>query len=180
MKDGHIDPSKERGLVELSAAEMAKPPHAKVRTPLYEAKVDPDIYFFGFDLTATEARGGIGDEETDEPGWFFVIQERPGEPRFGFDIERSGPLNVWNDLAWPDVVPNPAVDPFVRLNDSIATLTLTAPSGPDADEKLSQFQEDKFLTLNRDINAAELAYILFQAPVLVAVHAAEMLPPAET
>jgi hypothetical protein len=87
---------------------------------------------------------------------------------------------VWNDLAWPDVVPNPAVDPFVRLNDSIATLMLTAPSGPDADEKLSQFQEDKFLTLNRDINAAELAYILFQAPVLVAVHAAEMLPPAET
>jgi hypothetical protein len=26
------------------------------------------------------------------------------------------------------------------------------------------------------MNAAELAYILFQAPVMVAVHAAEMLP----
>ena len=25
-------------------------------TPLYEAKVDPDIYFFGFDLTAEEAQ----------------------------------------------------------------------------------------------------------------------------
>ena len=29
-----------------------------VKTPLYEAKVDPDIYFFGFDLTAEKAKGG--------------------------------------------------------------------------------------------------------------------------
>ena len=43
-------PRKERELVDLDAAEEDNPPRAKVRTPLYEAKVDPDIYFFGFDL----------------------------------------------------------------------------------------------------------------------------------
>ena len=54
-------------------------------TPLYEAKVDPDIYFFGFDLTVEKAKGGTGENPGDDPGWFFVIKERPGEPRFGLD-----------------------------------------------------------------------------------------------
>ena len=50
-----------------------------MRTPLYEAKVDPDIYFFGFDLTRRRRRkGGTGENPNDDPGWFFVIKERPG------------------------------------------------------------------------------------------------------
>ena len=80
MKNGAIDPSKERELVDLAAQEMDKPPRTKVRTPLYEAKVEPDIYFFGFDLTPEEAKGGTGDDPSDPPGWFFVLKERPGEP----------------------------------------------------------------------------------------------------
>src|SRR5262249_3028071 len=46
--DGSIDPAKERLLAELTPGEEQTPPRSKVRTPLYEAKVDPDIYFFGF------------------------------------------------------------------------------------------------------------------------------------
>ena len=76
-----------------------------VKTPLYEARVDPDIAFIGFDLTAAVALGGTGENPADDPGWFFVIKERPGEPRFGFDVSRDGPIEVWNDLAWPDVLP---------------------------------------------------------------------------
>ena len=34
--------------------------------------------------------GRHGRSPTDDPGWFFVIKERPGEPRFGLDIERDG------------------------------------------------------------------------------------------
>lgn len=41
----------------------------------------PDITFVGFDLTPTVAKGN--------PGWFFIIQEQPTEPRFGFDEEVS-------------------------------------------------------------------------------------------
>jgi len=38
-----------------TAAEEAAPPDSKVRTPLYEAKVDPDINFFGFISVDIEA-----------------------------------------------------------------------------------------------------------------------------
>ena len=58
-----------------------------LRTPLYEAKADPDITFLGFDLTAEEVQGGSGEPGDTDPGWFFVIKERPGEPRFGLDID---------------------------------------------------------------------------------------------
>src|SRR5206468_2316 len=71
-----------RMLAPLSNQEEDDLPHSKIRTPLYEAKVDPDIYFFGFDLTKTEVVGGKS-SPNDEPGWYFVIKERPGEPRFG-------------------------------------------------------------------------------------------------
>ena len=57
-------PRKERVLVDSTAAEEADPPRAMVKTPLYEAKVEPDIYFFGFDLTATEAQGGAARSPT--------------------------------------------------------------------------------------------------------------------
>lgn len=168
---GEIDPSQERNLAPLSPAEQANPPASKVRLPLYEAKVDPDIYFFGFDLTEPEARGGTGDQPTDPPGWFFVIKERPGEPRFGLDISRDGPLEVWNDLAWPDVAPDPGTR-YLPVDSGAATLTLTPPSDPD---KADQHAEDAALSWHPGISSADLAYLLYQAPVLVAVHAREML-----
>jgi hypothetical protein len=174
MKNGQIDPTQQRKPVDLTPAEEANPPHDKVRMPLYDAKVEPDIYFFGFDLTEEEARGGTGAPGDEDPGWFFVIKERPGDPRFGLDIERDGTLEVWNDLAWPDVQPsaNGTAPLYIRLDANTPTLTLTQPADPD---KTDQYTEDKVLTWNRQINSADLAYILYQAPVLVAVHAREML-----
>ena len=74
LGDGSIDPRAERILAPLVGAENADPPPAKVRMPLYEAKVDPDVYFFGFDLTAVAARGETGESPDDDPGWFFVIR----------------------------------------------------------------------------------------------------------
>jgi hypothetical protein len=149
-------------------------PNEPIKSPIYEAKVKPDIYFFGFDLTEDEARGDASVD--DEPGWFFVIKERPGEPRFGLDIEREGPLQVWNDLAWPDVVPGVADGDFIDIASAPhRTLPNSAPSGT-AQEKAEQWAEDHLLAWGPGISAAELAYILFQAPVLVGVHASEMLP----
>jgi hypothetical protein len=158
-------------LVDLLPSEQDQPPDTKVRTPLYEAKVDPDLYFFGFDITALEARGGTGEHDTDDPGWFFVIRERPGEPRFGFDIERDGPLEVWNDLAWPDVLPADAA--FLPVG---ATATPHAlPGAVTEPEKQDQWNDDRALHWGSDLTASEVAYIMYQAPVLVAVHAHEML-----
>jgi hypothetical protein len=146
-----------------------------VKTPLYEAKVDPDIYFFGFDLTAEKAIGGTGEKPTDDPGWFFVIKERPGEPHFGLDIDQDPnkpppTLNIWNDLSWEHVAPS---GNFIEINNAF---TLTDPTGnPELVEKVTQYGDDKHIQWNPNTNAADLAYVLFQVPVLVAIHASEML-----
>ena len=51
-----------------------------------------------------------------------------------------------------------------------------SPPEREDDEKTTQHQDDRQVAWSRDMSSAELAYILFQAPVLVAVHASEMLP----
>lgn len=177
---GEINLEAERRLVTLTESEKENPPKSKMKTPLYEAKVDPDIYFFGFDITVNEAKGGPGDSESDDPGWFFVIKERPGEPRFGLDIEaEDNKPNVWNDLAWSDVMPESSTSSFLQINNATAAIALEDPeTNPDDtdDEKIPQYKEDKHVAWNKDMNSAELAYVLYQVPVLVAVHASEMLP----
>jgi hypothetical protein len=166
--DGSIDKSQERQLVDI--ADPTAPTRDEARTPLYEARVDPDIAFFGFDLTAEQAKGET-EAAPDDPGWFFVIKERPGEPRFGFDIDRRGPLEVWNDLAWSDVLP---VGELVGVGSGTPALTLTSPTEP---EKTDQHADDVQVSWGPSMTAADVAYIAYQAPVLVGVHAAEMLTP---
>lgn len=174
--DGTIDITKERLPAELTAQEQANPPHSKIKTPLYEAKADPDIYFIGFDLKIEEAIGGTGEHPGDDPGWFFVIKERPGEPRFGLDIGQSE-NNVWNDLTWEDVLPGGADGDFIKIDANTAEIQLTDPRGrTELAEKQEQYLEDRNIKWNKDSNADELAYILFQVPVMVAVHASELLP----
>lgn len=171
--DGTIDLNAERELDELLPAELADPPRTKLRMPMYDAKVDPDIYFFGFDLTEEDVLGDDPTAPDPDPGWFFVIRERPGEPRFGLDISREGQLNVWNDLAWDDVAPAPAAR--IPVGAGAPTLHLTEPTDPSLEEKVEQWGDDKALHWGTDLTSSEIAYVLYQAPVLVAVHAQEML-----
>jgi hypothetical protein len=172
-KSGAIDPTVERRFATLTPDEEANPPRSKILTPLYEAKVDPDIYFFGFDLTVEKAKGGTGENPDDDPGWFFVIKERPGEPRFGLDNEAS-PLQVWNDLSWPAIQPGGLA---ANIDIAAAPATLSVANPGATDEKYPQYVNDKDVVWNRNtMSSAELAYIFFQAPVLVGVHASEMLP----
>lgn len=134
----------------------------QVKFPLYKAEIYPDIKFFGFDLTIEQARGteaSPGFPASDKEGWFFIIQEVPGEPRFGMDIEYdAGSDGVsWDDLSWKNfTTPDPA---FIRLNDKPTGIPF-----PDAG------------TVNEwGIHAAGMANILYQKPSMVAVHAKEML-----
>jgi hypothetical protein len=170
--DGSIDRDAERFPAPLTAAEEADPPSSKIRMPLYEAKVDPDIYFFGFDLTRDEARGET-EAQPDDPGWFFVIQERPGEPRFGFDIDTTPILNVWNDLAWDDVAPAGAT--IVPVDAAAPAHALVEPTAPGDAEKHDQWKDDRAFHWGTDLQSSEIAYIAYQAPVRVDVHAQEML-----
>jgi hypothetical protein len=170
-KQGNVDTGKDRVLVEILQGEEDSPPDSKVRLPLFEAKVDPDIYFIGFDLDAAEARGS---NAADDPGWFFVLKERPGEPRFGMQDLPPGTtqrLINWNDLAWDDLsVP---AGGLIRLTGNLSFDTYNA--GVDLEDKPDP--ADAQATWTPSTDAAELAYILYRVPVLVAVHASRMLPP---
>ncbi|MFA5327637.1 MAG: hypothetical protein WC384_07590 [Prolixibacteraceae bacterium] len=127
----------------------------QVRFPLYKADIAPDIKFFGFDLTIDETRGTVKTPGfSDNLGWFFIIQEIPGEPRFGMDIsfnQGSDGLS-WDDLAWTNFDPGMK---FITEN--------VKPSIHPAD--FNKWGTD----------AANMAFILFQKPSMVAVHAKEML-----
>jgi hypothetical protein len=151
---------------DLTPAEFDK--HLKF--PLFRAEIDPDLRFFGFDLTLAKARGLETSRHFDDHlGWFFVIQEVPGEPRFGMDIAyeptrdtnadpADDPRDTWNNLGWNSF--GAAEPPFVGMT--------PAPSFPRPD--LGELGAHPWGS-----NAAQMAYILFQTPVMVAVHAEEML-----
>ncbi|MCP4632624.1 MAG: hypothetical protein GY855_06820 [candidate division Zixibacteria bacterium] len=137
--------------LELNDNEFKK----NVMFPLYKGEISPEIKFFGFDLTINQARGTEKTEGfNDDLGWFFIIQEIPGEPRFGMDIT----FNVgddgasWDDLAWTKLQEDAK---FIKAS--------VSPSFTPNDQYL--WAED----------SAVMAYILFQKPSMVAVHAQEML-----
>lgn len=130
----------------------------QVKFPLYKAEIAPDLKFFGFDLTLKQARGT---EKTpgfdDDLGWFFILQEIPGEPRFGMDIafDPGSDGVTWDDLAW---------DSFGGADLKFIPAAVHPTFTP------SDNSPDKWGT-----NSANMAYILFQKPSMVAVHAKEML-----
>ena len=171
--DGSIDPTQPRSLQDIDAAFEESPPPSIVRTPLYEAKVDPDIYFFGFDLTIAQAEGGSGKNPNDDPGWFFVIKQRPGEPRFGLELTRSNPAEVFTELTWDDALPGAAPGQFLPAT-NLGSVTLTKPSLPDPDDKTSQYDDDLQVDAAAT-SSARWAYVLFRSPVMIAVHADKML-----
>lgn len=169
--DDSVDVNAERELIPLSSAEEAALPADKIRKPLFEAKVQPDMYFLGFNLTAAEARGGT--QANEDAGWFFVIKERPGEPRFGFDYVEGDDLPRlinWNNLTWNHI--GTTVGDCIDLSQTISFQAYNAA----IDQENKPNPEDTQATWTPNTNAAELAYILYQVPVLVAVHASRMLP----
>jgi hypothetical protein len=145
----------------------SQPQNTALRFPLYKARVAPDIYFIGFDLTLDEARGDPRLDETavaralvgDNLGWFFVLQEAVGEPRFGLDTAAPTEPSVqkWENLAWVniDLGGGQAVD--------VAKPFVTPPAGADS------------AGVQWGSNAADMAYIFYQDPVMIAVHGRNML-----
>lgn len=154
-----------RPLPEPVVAEVASDAdiEREIKFPVFRAVVEPDIRFFGFDLTVEQARGDEAPrEETDDWGWYFVIQQLPGDPRFGMDVsyspddDPSTPI-TWDDLAWTLFPDGQAfIDTGVRPSPF-------TPAGPG--ESAAQWGTD----------SARMAAILFQRPVMILVHAKEML-----
>ncbi len=138
-----------------------------VLLPLFRGTLPQDVVFVGFDLEPEAARGvpdGTGDQ-----GWFFVVQEQPSEPRFGFDdadaFAPAAPTG-WSDLSWGHF----AVD--AAGFDALAYLDL------DVDPPHWPWTFDGTGDPPRRwrTRAADMAVATLQQPVRVAVHASRMLP----
>jgi hypothetical protein len=129
--------------------------------PNFTAELEPDVGIFAFDLDADEARGST----SGDAGWFFVLKERPGQPRFGADDGAAGALEDWNDFTYNHLTFPAETPELLRIaGNTGASLTPTSqdPTRPTA--------------ARWGRSSADLAYALLQAPVLYARHAAEMLP----
>ncbi len=133
---------------------LIDPPQAPddIKSPVFAGILGPDTVFVGFDLT--------DDQLTQGDGWFFVLQEQPTEPRFGFD-EFAGPgappaltpASSWSDATWQHTATAPGR--YLRITGNPLTgLTLGKAT---------------FVT-----QAAHLAAITIQKPMRVAAHAGGM------
>ncbi len=128
-------------------------PAGITKYPIFSAKIDPDITFLGFELSEDEARG-----TATHPGWYFCIKEPVTGPRFGMDIAPDSlppvipPPGNWNELHWGHITNTT----LINLNDR------TFP-----DSAVDGYWGD---------HSAHMAAILYQVPVLVAIHASQLLP----
>ncbi len=154
----------------LTSAEEKNPPLSKTRSPLFSANPVDDIFFFGFDLTIDQVKGENGD-----PGWYFVLQERPGEARFGLELTRDGAdIHTFDEVTWNDALPGAAPGQFLPAG-SLANIPLKAPvSDPSTVDQVAQFNDDSKVDV-APVSSARWADVLFRQPVMVAIHADEML-----
>jgi hypothetical protein len=140
----------------------------RVELPAFAGVLGRSAFFYGFALSEAEARGSTRPDS--HPGFFLVLEQRPGAPRFGLDAARPqlrgrAPAG-WSDLSWAHLAreDQPLPD-FVDVSGPdwlIEAGALPGNGGPDA------WGED----------AAAMARITLQRPVRLLVHADAMLPPA--
>jgi hypothetical protein len=126
-----------------------------LKWPIITGMIEPDVYFFGFNLSKTAAKGNT----SNNPGWFFVLRERPGQISFGLDDKDSFPAQPaqWEDLAWQHLSNNAQIlPPFLKISG--------APFTPKTMEGVSW-----------GTSGANMAYILYRSPVLFAKHASVFL-----
>jgi hypothetical protein len=137
--------------------------------PLFGGRLAPDVAFFGFALTASDARGDETAGSTNQ-GWFFVLQEHPSEPRFGLDVAdvMGGQPARWSDLSWGNLAASEAELDAIRYIDLAATL-------PDTTQVSAT--GGAHWHVQDGARAADLAYITLQQPMRVAVHGSDMIPP---
>jgi hypothetical protein len=146
----------------LDQRELDKYEDDNVEWPILRGQIEPDVYFFGFSLTEEEANGN----RTDDPGYFFVLRERPGQVSFGLDdYDQDNAFNPqvenWDDLTWEHISNNiSAPPPYLKIKEASIGLTASG-NGP----RSAQW----------GASSADTAYILYQPPILFARHASTML-----
>ncbi|GJM36354.1 MAG: hypothetical protein DHS20C18_53550 [Saprospiraceae bacterium] len=145
----------------------------KFKFPVFSGTLQPDVRLLGFNISLTEAKAKflpapiLGGQASF--GWFFVLAEVPGEPRFGMDITyatpEAGQKNTWDNLARENF--NEPLD-FVRPEAPPLAINGGWPNDgntPNNDPDLEKWAR----------SSADLAGILLQKPAMLAIHGSELL-----
>jgi hypothetical protein len=140
--------------------------------PLFSGRLGTGVGFWGFDLTVAQVKGGP--KTTDDPGWFFILQEAPTEPRCGLEpaVAFGGQVANWPDIAWGNLAADAttlAGIAYIDLNAALPDTTVVA------DAKHAVWHADAG-TGPAGSRASDLAYITYREPVRIAVHASLMIP----
>lgn len=147
----------------------------EVLNPMFGGHLSPDISFFGFNLVADDVRGH--DDPAQDQGWYFMLQERPGEPMFGLDSDDghygAQPAS-WLDLGWANLAGDAAglkALGYINLDAQFpdTSQVVAEPTDPPLAWHASQGLGPA------GANASDLAYITLQRPFRVAIHGSDML-----
>lgn len=141
--------------------------------PVFHGTLGEGVGFWGFNLTVAQVRGG--DKPTEDPGWFFILQEPPTEPRCGLEPAGAfgGPLTDWENLSWGDLAATSDALQAITYIDLDAALPDTTQV---VDPKHASWHGDAG-TGSTGARASDLAYITYRVPVRIAVHGSTMIPP---
>ena len=132
----------------------------------------PGVTLLGFSLVeangspVTAATVAGATTPAGSPGWFFVIEEHPTEPRFGLDSSAS-PLTTWRELAWPDIQTRGDGSKYIAAAARVPALVAPAGNAPQA-------EKDRYLreiTIPWAGDAGAMAYITLQQPFRQEIHA---------
>jgi hypothetical protein len=124
--------------------------------PMFRATQAPDVTMLGFLLTEQQVRGADTAAGSGHPGWFFVLQEQPTEPRFGLDVATTfgGTPERWRDLSWGHLA---------TTEEGLRQITYVPIDG-----LLKNVVRDN---VRWGANSAQMASITRQRPFRVAIHA---------
>jgi hypothetical protein len=120
------------------------------RYPVFGGTVPPDITYAGFALDPDDARGDP-DPAVAAPGWFFVFQQPPAEPRPGLPAPSP---DAAGELSWTTVATS--ASGHVDLAGALAGITVPG--------------------WGVDSTSAKLAVLTEQRPFRICVHASDLLP----
>jgi hypothetical protein len=139
---------------------IATPVEGAVEPAAFIGALDRETVLFGFDVPPATVRGR-GTEAA--PGYFLVIEEQPGAPRFGLDAAMRAHYGKtpgsWDDLSWGHLVDDEA---------GLAALT----HAPAEHERLAAVDDDA-AAWGR--NAAHQARATWQRPFRMLIHADDLI-----
>jgi hypothetical protein len=128
---------------------------ASLTLPAFRGRIGADVLYAGF--STPSAADAVGDRTRDgAPGWFFLLSENPGDPRFGLDPDGGTAPPTRTTLSWRHLT--------LEAGEEYATLN-AFPAVPDAG----------FTPQNA--TAASLASLVRQRPFRAFIHASLLIGP---